>query len=49
MHSLLPTHDGSGFYGYISGYAAYIEVISFKKLIADAKKRNQAFFDKLNL
>lgn len=49
LNSLISTHDGSGFYGYVSGYAAYVEVISFKKLIADAKKRNQAFFDKLNL
>ena len=46
---LLPTPDKLGFYGYNSNYSAYIEVISFDKLLSDANKRNQAFFDKLGL
>ena len=32
-----------------NGDSAYIEVISFDKLLSDANKRNQAFFDKLGL
>lgn len=46
---LLATPDKLGFYGYNSNYSAYIEVISFDKLLSDANKRNQAFFDKLGL
>lgn len=35
------------FFGYNSPRGAYIEVISYDKLIKDAKKRNQVLFDKL--
>ncbi len=41
--------DGNGYFGYNRHYNAYIEIIPFDKLISDAKKRNRAFFDKLNL
>lgn len=43
------TSDHSGFFGYNPGYKAYIEVISFDKLLNSAKERNRAFFDKLGL
>ena len=33
--------------GYHAARKAYIEVISYNKLLADARKRNQIFFDKL--
>ena len=36
-----------GYYGYQSERNAYFEVISYAKLLADAKKRNQILFDKL--
>lgn len=49
MSGLTPTPDGGGFFGYIPDYRAYVEVLSFKKIFEDAKRRNQAFFDKLNL
>lgn len=48
--TLTQTPDGMGWFGYIKDpWYAYIEVISFDKLISDARKRNQVFFDKLAL
>jgi len=49
LHSLTPTHDYSGYFGYNQNYRAYIEVISFDRLVNSAKERNKAFFDKLGL
>ncbi|WP_284648476.1 hypothetical protein [Photobacterium damselae] len=43
------THDHLGYFGYNKEYKAYIEVISFDRLLNMAKERNQAFFDKLGL
>lgn len=43
--SLMP--DGMGYCGYHPQRNAYYEVISYPKLLADAKKRNQILFDKL--
>lgn len=39
--------DRQGYFGYNSKYNAYIEIKSFKKVIEDAKMRNQIFFKKL--
>jgi hypothetical protein len=39
--------DGAGFFGFNESYNTYVEVISFEKLVADAKARNQILFDKL--
>jgi hypothetical protein len=47
--SLTPMPSGTGYFGYIPPYNAYIEIISYDKLLEDAKKRNQVLFDKLNL
>ena len=41
------TPDGEGYFGYNAPRGAYIEVISYNKLVKDAKKRNQVLFDKL--
>ena len=41
--------DKQGYFGYNSQYNAYIEIKSFKKVIDDAKMRNQIFFKKLGL
>lgn len=49
LQDLTPTPDCGGYFGYQKNYGAYIEIISFDKLVAEAKKRNKAFFDKLNL
>ena len=47
LSNLSPTPDGKGYFGYNAVLKAYIEIISYDKLIGDAKKRNQIFFDKL--
>lgn len=44
-----PTPDSQGYFRFYTNQKCYVEVISFKKMLADAKKRNQAFFDKLNI
>ena len=46
---LRPTPDNSGYFGYNDPIGTYIELISFDKLVTDAKKRNRILFDKLNL
>jgi len=46
---LTATPDGQGFFGYRKQFNAYVEIISYTKLITDAKKRNAAFFNKLGL
>lgn len=47
--NLVKTPDNEGFFGFNSNYNAYIEVISFSKMVRDAKRRNAILFDKLNL
>ena len=44
---LILTQDGEGYFGYNSSYGAYIEVISYDKLLKNAKQRNRVLFDKL--
>lgn len=41
--------DKQSYFGYNAQYNAYIEIKSFKKVISDAKMRNQIFFQKLGL
>lgn len=48
-HDLTETHDHMGFFGYKRNAKAYVEVISFERLVEAAKQRNRAFFDKLGL
>lgn len=43
------TPDNLGYYGFNEELNAYYEVVSYTKLLADAKKRNRILFDKLNL
>jgi hypothetical protein len=43
------TPDGQGFFGYKKHYKAYVEFVSYTKLVTDAKQRNHAFFEKLGL
>ncbi len=47
--ALTQTPDGLGYFGYNAQLGVYVEIISFAKLIDDAKKRNAAFFEKLGL
>lgn len=46
---LTVTSDHMGYFGFHKQYKAYIEVISFDKLVNTAKERNRSFFDKLGL
>jgi hypothetical protein len=43
------TPDNLGYYGFNSHLFAYFEVVSYNKLLADAKKRNRVLFEKLGL
>ena len=47
--SALKTPDNQGYYGFNQTLNAYYEVISYGKLLNDAKKRNRVLFDKLQL
>lgn len=47
--NLTVTHDGMGYFGYNESHKAYVEVISFDRLLNGAMERNRAFFDKLGL
>lgn len=49
LAELMRTPDGNGFFGYKSSYQAYLEVISFDKLLRAAYERNQIFFEKLGI
>ena len=44
---LTETQDKGGYFGYNPMHGAYVEVISYDKLLKDAKQRNKALFDKL--
>lgn len=46
---LTKTEDQIGYFGFHRHHNAYIEVISFDRLVKGAKDRNRAFFDKLGL
>lgn len=47
--ALSPTPDRTGFFGYNPSYNAYVEIISYDKLLKDAKMRNAILFDKLGI
>jgi hypothetical protein len=46
---LTVTADHLGYFGYNPNFKAYIEVVSFDRLVNAARERNRAFFDKLGL
>ena len=46
---LITAPDNMGYFGYNESLTTYVEIISFDKLITDAKKRNQILFEKLVL
>ncbi|UBF28693.1 ATP-binding protein [Kovacikia minuta CCNUW1] len=48
-YGLTITPDQRGYFGYNPNFNTYVEVISFEKLISDAKQRNRILFDKLHL
>ncbi|MDB4352618.1 ATP-binding protein [Porticoccaceae bacterium] len=46
---LTVTSDHMGYFGFHKQFKAYIEVVSFDRLVNSAKERNRAFFDRLGL
>ena len=47
LYSLTRTADNQGYFGYFKDYNAYLQIMTYDKLLNDAKKRNQILFDKL--
>ncbi|HDI3121694.1 ATP-binding protein [Clostridium botulinum] len=49
ISGLTKTSDGMGYFGYngVNGINAYIEIISYEKLLEDSQKRNKILFDRL--
>lgn len=43
------TPDERGMFGFFESHRAYIEVISYEKMLDDAQKRNRILFDKLQI
>lgn len=43
------TPDGLGYFNFNTTLSAYIELISYDKLVEDSKKRNRILFDKLHI
>ena len=41
--------DEDGFYGFLKNQNLYIEIMDYQTLLKNAKKRNQVFFNKLQL
>ena len=46
-YGLTISSDASGYFGYVPKPGAYIEIISYEKLLNDAEDRNRILFDKL--
>lgn len=49
VHDYTPTPDGLGYFDFNKKLKVYIEIITYAKLVQDAKKRNRVLFEKLNL
>lgn len=49
MHDAVSTSDKLGYFFYHKAFGAYVEVVSFDRLVNAAQERNRAFFDKLGL
>jgi hypothetical protein len=47
--ALTRSPDGDGYFGYLKGFDAWIEIMGYDKLIRDAERRNAALFEKLSL
>lgn len=49
VHGLTITPDGEGYFGFLTGFEIPITVMSYKKLLSDAKMRNAIFFKMLGI
>jgi hypothetical protein len=47
--NMLKTSDNRGYFGFNQPTNAYFEIMSYEKMVMDAKKRNAIFFEKLGL
>ena len=43
------TPDGLGYFKFSQNYNAYVEIVSYRKMLEDAKRRNRVLFEKLAL
>jgi len=48
-YGLISTPDNEGYFGYNKNLEAYVEIISYDKLLRDSQQRNRVLFEKLNL
>jgi len=48
-HDFVKTPDNEGYFKYHQAQGCYIEIISYDKVLNDAKKRNRAFFEQLQI
>lgn len=48
-YGLKESPDKRSFYGYLSNWDCYCEILSFRTVLDDAKKRNRVLFERLNL
>jgi len=48
-YSATKAPDGMGYFWFNANYRAYMEIISFDKVLNDTKKRNRVLFEKLGL
>lgn len=46
---MTPTPDNLGYFVYNPSLSTYVEIITYKKLLRDAKRRNRILFDKLHI
>jgi hypothetical protein len=49
LRGFVATPDGQGFFKMHANYGLYEEIIDYRKLLKDAHRRNQSFFEKLNI
>ena len=45
----VPLPGGGGFYGYNDDYKAFVQALSYKYVLKDARMRNEAFFKHLSI
>ena len=48
-HDFVKTPDNEGYFKYHQSLGCYIEIVSYDKVLNDAKKRNRAFFELLQI
>lgn len=48
-HDFVRTPDNEGYFRYHQSAGCYIEIVSYDKVLNDAKKRNRAFFERLQI